>query len=387
MSATVKSIELLACDGGWRAYDFIKLTTSDGIVGWAEFDAPPGATAALRTLSERVIGKSVIDHERVFFELFGNRRTSFAGVSAMAVGAIENVLLDAKAKTLGVPCYELLGGKVRDSVRVYWSHCAVMRISRPQWFGPPIKDAMGLKAVGAEVKAKGFTALKTNIILHEKDGLFVTAPGFARPFQPDLNVDRKMLRDLRRSLELIREGAGPDLDLLIDLNFNCRTEGYLEILRAIADLDMFWIEIDMDDADALAYIRAQSPHPISSCETLYGIRQFKPFLRAKSMDVAIIDAIRNGIWQSMKIAATAEAFDVNVAPHNFYGHLATMMNAHFAVAVPNLRIMEVDIDRLPWDGEIFPVQPKFVNGHIQVPDTPGWGCDPDEKAIRARPMT
>ena len=64
------------------------------------------------------------------------------------------------------------------------------------------------------------------------------------------------------------------------------------------------------------------------------------------MDVAIIDTPWNGVWQSMKIAASAEAHEVNVAPHNFYGHLCTMMNAHFAAAVPNLRIMEIDIDRL-----------------------------------------
>ena len=70
------------------------------------------------------------------------------------------------------------------------------------------------------------------------------------------------------------------------------------------------------------------------------------------MDVAIIDTPWNGVWQSMKIAAAAEAHEVNVAPHNFYGHLCTMMNAHFAAAVPNLRIMETDIDRLSWDHEL-----------------------------------
>ena len=77
------------------------------------------------------------------------------------------------------------------------------------------------------------------------------------------------------------------------------------------------------------------------------------------MDVAIIDTPWNGVWQSMKIAACAEAHEVNVAPHNFYGHLCTMMNAHFAAAVPNLRIMEIDIDRLPWDDELFTTAPKI----------------------------
>ena len=177
--------------------------------------------------------------------------------------------------------------------------------------------------------------------------------------QPEINVDRKVLRDLRMHLEAIRDGAGPDVDILLDLNFNAKTEGYLKILRAIADLDMFWIEIDSFNPEALGYIRRQSPHPISSCETLLGLREFLPYFREQAMDVAIIDTPWNGVWQSMKIAASAEAHEVNVAPHNFYGHLCTMMNAHFSAAVPNLRIMETDIDRLAWDHELFTHVPEY----------------------------
>jgi L-alanine-DL-glutamate epimerase-like enolase superfamily enzyme len=87
----------------------------------------------------------------------------------------------------------------------------------------------------------------------------------------------------------------------------------------------------------------------------------------------------------MKMATLADTFDVNIAPHNFYSHHATMMNVHFAAAVPNLRIMETDIDRLSWDDEIVTHVPRIVNGAIEVPDSPGWGCDPIEAALRAHP--
>jgi galactonate dehydratase len=194
-----------------------------------------------------------------------------------------------------------------------------------------------------------------------------------------------VLRNVRTHLAAMRDGAGPDVDLLLDLNFNAKTEGYLKILKAIADFDMFWVEIDSYSAEALGYIRRQSPHPVSSCETLLGLREFLPYFREQAMDVAIIDAVWNGVWQAMKIANAAEAFEVNIAPHNFYGHLATMMNAHFAAATPNLRIMEIDIDRLPWDEEVFTVVPQFENGHLVVPDTPGWGTEPIEEAIKAHP--
>ena len=69
--------------------------------------------------------------------------------------------------------------------------------------------------------------------------------------------------------------------------------------------------------------------------------------------------------------------ELNIAPHNFYGHLATMMNAHFAAATPNLRIMEVDIDRLPWDKEVFTKAPQIEDGHLFAPNEPGWGTEPN----------
>ena len=220
---------------------------------------------------------------------------------------------------------------MRDRIRVYRTHCATWRINHPSYFKPPITDLDGVKAIGREVREKKFTAMKTNVFIYEAGAQAPQGwrPGFGVPFYPELNVDRNVLRNLRMHLEAIREGAGPDVDLLLDLNFNAKTEGYLKILREIADLDMFWIEIDTFSPEALGRIRRSSPHPISSCETLLGLREFLPYFREQAVDVAIIDAPWNGVWQSMKIAASAEAHEVNVAPHNFYGHLCTMMNAHF----------------------------------------------------------
>ena len=129
-------------------------------------------------------------------------------------------------------------------------------------------------------------------------------------------MDRHTLRNVRAHLEAMREGAGPDVDMLLDLNFHAKTEGFVKVLRHIADLDMFWVEIDSYSPEALHYIRSHSPHPISSCETLLGLREFLPYFRNQSMDVAIVDTPWNGVWQSMKIANAAEAFEVNVAPHN-----------------------------------------------------------------------
>jgi len=350
VNSRIRSVETLAADAGWRNYYFVKVTTEDGIVGWSEYDegfGAPGVGTAIDKLSSRLVGQPVGEHERLYAELYAVTRPAAGGVVALALGAIENALLDAKAKALGVPCYELLGGKIRDRIRVYWSHCATWRINHPTWFTPAITDLDGVRAIGREVREKGFTAMKTNIFLYDEHGRNPKGwrPGFGSPNYPERNVDRTVLRNLRRHLEAIRDGAGPDVDLLLDLNFNASTEGYLKILREIRDLDMFWIEIDSYSPEALGLIRRQSPHPISSCETLLGLRDFLPYFR----------------------------------------HLCTMMNAHFSACVPNLRIMETDIDRLAWDHELFSHVPEFENGHLVLPSRPGWGTEPVEEAIRAHP--
>ena len=384
----VATIETLAADAGWRNYYFVKLTTDEGIVGWSEYDegfGSPGVGAVIERLATRVIGQTVSDHERIYAELYCATRPAAGGVVAEAMGAIENALLDAKAKRLGVPCYALLGGKIRDRIPLYWSHCATWRINHPDYYKPAITDLDGVKAIGQEVREKGFLACKTNIFIYENGKPTGFRPGFGSPFQPELNIDKKVLRNLRMHLEALDDGVGKDVDLLLDLNFHAKTEGFIKILKCIADFQMFWVELDTYSPEALAFIRSKSPHPIASCETLLGLREFKPFFREQAMDVAIIDTPWNGVWQSMKIAAFAEACEVNVAPHNFYGHLCTMMNAHFSAAVPNLRIMEIDIDRIAWDQELFTVVPTIEAGHLVVPDTPGWGTEPDEEAIRAHP--
>src|SRR4030088_3079834 len=177
----VKSVELLACDAGWRNYHFVKLTTEDGVVGWSEFDegfGSPGVGAAIQRLSARVVGQNAVQHERIYAELFAATRPATGGVVAQALGAIENALLDAKAKLLGVPCYELHGGKIRDRIRVYWSHCATWRINHPGWYKPPCDDPEGVKAIGRGVREKKVTALKPNIFPYDAGKPQGWRPGF-----------------------------------------------------------------------------------------------------------------------------------------------------------------------------------------------------------------
>ena len=284
---SIESVEHLHASAGWRNYHYLKITTTDGVVGWAEYDEAlraPGVTSVIEQLEPHVIGQPVDDVEAITTRLATLTRPAPGSAVGMGIGAIENAVLDAKARSLGVPCYSLLGGKVRDRIRVYWSHCATWRISFPQWFGNEINHIDQVSELGAEVKDSQFTALKTNIFRYDDAGKPRSwMPGFGLQNEPAMNVERPILNDMRRHLAALREGTGPDIDILIDLNFNAHTEGYLRIARELANLDLFWLEIDHDSAEGLARVRSASTNAISGGETLFGTKGFMPYFKAGAL--------------------------------------------------------------------------------------------------------
>lgn len=383
--------EILHCDAGWRNFSFLKLITDDGLIGISEFNesyGSPGLSAVIAKLAERIEGADPRAHERLSQQLYAFTRQAPGGIAQQAIAAIENALLDLKGKALGVPVYELLGGPVRDRLRLYWSHCGSYRFAHHtphtgKWAVERLED---LEKIGREVRERGFKGLKTNMFNFEgAPGML--QPGFTiSPGWPELNVDDGLIDRIRAQIAMLRKGCGDDVGIHLDLNFNFKTEGYLKVTRALDDLGLTWFEIDSFDPVALAHIRSSVNTPIASCESLFGIRGFKPFFEHYSMDVPIIDVPWNGIWQSMKIASMAEAYEMNVAPHNFYGHLSTMISAHFCAAVPNFRVMEIDIDDVPWKDDIVTVKPTIEDGHLVLPTGPGWGTELNEEAIRAHPV-
>ena len=386
----IVSIEDLHCDAGWRVWSFLKVTTDEGVVGWAEYNESYGSrglTAVIRKLAEPLIGHDPRPVERITAMLYARTRQAPGGLIQQAIAAIENALVDVKARALGVPVAELLGGPMRARLRLYWSHCGSYRVSHADAMGkPPVRSLDDLRALAREVRESGFTALKTNIFGFDQGAPAMLQPGFARnPGWPELNVDRRLLRAIADQMAAFREGAGDEVDLLLDLNFNFKTEGFLEVARAIEPFDLMWLEIDSYDPQALGLIRRISGTPVASCESLFGRRQFRPFLDVQAVDVAIVDVPWNGILEGMKIAAMCEAYEVNCAPHNFYGHLSTMMSAHFCAAIPNFRIMEIDIDDVPWKDELVGPPPVIEAGHLVLPPAPGWGVEVNEAAIRAHP--
>jgi galactonate dehydratase len=386
----ITAIESLHADGGGRAFDFLKVSTDEGLVGWSEYNegfGGLGVTQVIERLKPALIGKDPRAVEAHATLMQALRRVAAGGVNQQAIGAIENALVDIKAKALGVPVYDLLGGPVRDSIRLYWSHCGTFRVGDRAAVlqVKPVRTLDDIVELGKEVVASGFTGLKTNVILFDGSARG-HVPGFARGDGfPALNPDRYAIDAIKSQLAAFRQGTGPNMDILVDLNFNYKTEGFLKMARAMEGFDLFWVEMDTRYPEGLRYVREGTTIPVASCETLYGRREFRPFFEHGSMDVAIIDVPYNGILESMKIAWMADAYEVNVAPHNFYGPLATAMSSHLAATVPNLRIMEIDNDFVPWYHDLVTVAPQAENGHLKLLTGPGWGTEVNEEAVRAHP--
>jgi L-alanine-DL-glutamate epimerase-like enolase superfamily enzyme len=322
--------------------------------------------------------------ERVVWDLFRATRQSPGSVIQKAIGGVENALLDLKAKALGVPVYELFGGPIREDVQAYWSHCGTTRARAWEVTGTrKLASYDDVTTLGREVVERGFAAFKTNIVVPGEEPQ-VLMPGFQGEGL-DRNPSPELEEALVRLLEAFREGTQGRAEPIVDLNFNLTAEGVLRIARMLADHGLMWLEVDAFDPVSLAAVRSAAEMPICSGENLYTNRGFRPFLEAGAMDVASVDVIWNGFHQAKKIADLAETFEVNCAPHNYYSHLATFISAQWCAAIPNVRILEVDVDDVPWREELTTATPTIANGMLTIAHAPGWGAEVNEDVLREHP--
>jgi len=385
----IARVEALHCDAGWRPWTFVRIETDGGLVGWGECSdnrSPHGIAGCVQDLADLLIGQDPRPVERLYWDMLRRVRQNSGGVSHKAMAGIELALWDIKAKALGVPVYELFGGPLRDRMRLYWSHCGTTRARMGSFLGtPPLRTYEDIAALGREVVARGFTALKTNMVIPGEPAT-VYFPGFASGINTtDGAPTVEILDAIDRLIGTFRQAVGPKVGLCLDLNYNFRTEGVLRIAKLLEKYDMQWVEYDNWDPDALLQIKQSTSTRLASCESLVTLRQYRPFLERHAVDVAIIDVPWNGFSQSVQIGRLAEACEINIAPHNYYSHLADLHSLHLCAVLPNVRIMEIDIDDVPWKGPLVTKPPLIRGGHIWVSDAPGWGADIDERVLREHP--
>ena len=178
----ITNIETFVVDAGWRPWIFVKVETDEGITGYGECSDgrnPNGVVGTIKDLTPLLIGRDPRAYEMRFWDMIRGSRQSPGGIAAKGIAGIECALVDIKAKALGISVVELFGGPTRDDVRVYWSHCGSSRARNYELIGvPPLRTMDDIAALGREVVEKGFTALKTNIVI-PGDPATVYFPGFS----------------------------------------------------------------------------------------------------------------------------------------------------------------------------------------------------------------
>lgn len=379
----IASVEPITCASGigGRDFLFLKVTTDEGVVGWGEgydWHASPSLAEAIRLVGREVIGQ---DPRRIDFisrRLWDSGR---AGVPERmkVIGALDIALHDIKGKWLGVPVYELLGGLYRERIPLYWSHFASYRAIDPEALGvEPARTIESWLALVDDVERAGFRALKTNLLV----------PGLASGLPPTLDgaIDRFRIEAAVDFVGALRERAGPAMGILFDVGQEYRMGGIVRLARALEPFDLYWLEAEGFDPDALLSARRQTRTRLCHGEALIRREGFRPFLERHVTDVVMVETLANGLSEARRICELAAHYDTMFSPHNYMSPLATLINAHLCAAMPNLEILEIDMDDVPWKWDLIDQPLEIVDGELVVPDRPGLGANVVEAVVAAHPL-
>lgn len=336
---------------------FVKLETDEGISGIGEGTLEYKENAllgAIEDIKRVLIGQDPREVERISHELYRDSYWRVGPVLQSAVSAMNMAMWDIKAKAAGVPVYEMLGGKVRDGVRMYAN----------AWFAGA-KTAEEFAAAAVKAKNMGVTALKWD--------------PFGKAYMYMENAD------FRRSIEIVeavRGAVGNDVDLLIEGHGRFDIATGIKIANAIKPFDPYFFEepTPPDCLDALAQVHKNAPVPIAAGERLYSLTQMRDFLERGCADFVQPDISHcGGISAVKKMAALCEAHYVALAPHNPSGPVANAATLHIAASTPGFRILEICFTDVSWRKELTNERVVFDKGNILIPTGAGLGLEINEE--------
>ena len=384
----ITNVKVFLVDGGFRPWTFVKVETSEpGLVGWGDctdWGSPGPVKATVERYSEWVIGRDPMQAEAIWWDFTTASQRHIGGIASKAMAGIDSALWDIRGKVLGVPVWQLLGGKMRDRLRLYWTHCGSMRARQvyAERLGlPKVETTDDLSRLAEEVLARGYTAIKTNIFrLRDVQGT-LAGPGSFRVGDASPAAIRAAVAVVRT----FREALGPDVGIALDVAFGFRLGGAIKLARALQPYDLMWLETETFDPQALRVIRDSTTTPICTGESIYGVLGYKPYLQCYAQDIIMPDLAWNGITMGKKIADMAHAYDVLFAPHNCHSPLTTLITANVCATVPNFFIQELDVDDAPWRDEIMTHPFEIENGYLVLPERPGLGSDLIEEALLRHP--
>lgn len=352
---------------------FVRIKTNQDIYGVGEgVDAVPGTYHFVKMLEFRLKGKNPLNVHRLFDDLrkSGIFEGAQSGMYIAVLSAIESALWDIAGKALGVPVYQLLGGKFRDKIRVYCDTALYQQnLPTPADFAKAATDA----------KKMGFNAIKFDLDQRNDPAKYDAYNWTASPGELKRMVDQ---------VTAAREAVGPDIDICCDMHGRYDGVTGQQVAKRLEPLNLMWLEepIPAENPEAYKIIADSTTTPICAGENLYLAYGFRRLLEIGAVDIIMPDLQKaGGLGEGQRIANLANLYYVPFAPHMVASFLGAMASCHVCASVPNFMILEWQMyfhtdpmfkEIVKYDG------PMVENGFIPLSEKPGIGVDINEEGMK-----
>lgn len=359
----VTQIKTFICHAYRTNWVFVKVITDSGLYGVGEATLEyrePTVVQAIKELERYLVGKDPHNIEAFWHDAYRDAYWRGGVVLMSALAGVEMALWDIKGKALGVPVYQLLGGKVRDSIKCY-ANAWFAGAKKPEEFAQKAKIAV----------KNGFSGLKWD------------------PFGKEyLNIDPKHLNEALDCIAAVQDAVGDQVHLIIEGHGRFNVPTAVRIGNALEKFGILWFEepIPPDDKKGIAWVRSKIATPVSGGERLYSRFEYADYLRMECADFWQPDVSHaGGIMEVRKIAAMAESHYIPVCPHNPSGPVANAATLQLAACIPNFYLLETMANDIPWRADVSTEKVKFENSEMFIPDLPGLGIDINEEEIAKHP--
>jgi galactonate dehydratase len=346
---------------GHRNQMLVKVETDEGIYGWGEsgFSGRElGVKGIVEHYREFLLGRDPMRRGALWQEMYRSQYFEGGRTLTAAISAIDIALHDIVGKKLGVPVYELLGGKNRDTIPVFATTSAP--------YGPEMIDE------AREFMARGITAFRMSY-----DKMGTDTDGLFEPRESMANSAEWLIKT--------REALGNHAIIGIDYHHRLNVAETASFCQMMPPHTLDFIEEPIRDETPEAYesLRKLTDVPFAIGEEFASKWQFLPYIERGIMNYARVDICNvGGFTESMKVAGWAESHYIDLMPHNPLGPICTAASVHLSAAVPNFSWLEVNMERAENpDLEIFPEQVLFEGNVYAVPDKPGLGVEVDESTL------
>ena len=364
---------------GWggRYWILVKVTTDTGIVGWGECYGSSVGPVAMTAVIEDVFGRHIQGEnpeniELMFRRVFSSGFTQRPDLTVMgAFSALEIACWDILGKDRDRPVHALIGGRMNDRIRAYtYLYPLPHHDINAFWTSPEMAAESALDCV-----SRGYTAVK-----FDPAGPY-TLRGGHMPAMSDISQSVAFCK-------AIREAVGDKADLLFGTHGQFTTAGAIRLGQAIEPYSPLWYEepVPPDAVEQMAQVARSVRIPIATGERLTTKAEFAPILRSGA--AAILQPAlgrAGGIWEMKKVAAMAEVYNAQMAPHLYAGPIEWAANIQLAASIPNILMCECI--ETPFHDQLIKSSIKVEDGYITPPTTAGLGIDVDEALARAYPCT